>query len=97
MINIGSPWKKLVAPEIIKQTSMLSSSEKLSHFMREAEDRVLNFLSATSFSPIFFLKGEITHDCFGSVQITQLNQPPVGRFIFFTVYKLSPLKKLIIS
>lgn len=93
LINIDSQWKKLVALEIIKQGLHFPRWKSL--FMRETEDRILNVLSICSFSPIFFLKGEITQDYFGSVSIYP-TQPFFGYFSF-TVYRLSCLKKIIIS
>ena len=48
-----------------------------------------------SFTLIFFLKGEINEDHFGSISV-HLNQTILGYFIF-TVYKLSCLKWSVIS
>lgn len=91
LTDTDSQWKKHPAAEIIKQIMcFLSSWEELSLFTMEAGGRILNVLSIPSFGLIFFLKGEITQDGFGSVSI-HLIQPFLGYFIF-TVYKLSPFK-----
>ena len=64
-------------------------------FHKESWRQNLNVLSISSFTPIFFLKGEINEDHFGSISV-HLNQAILGYFIF-TVYKLSRLKWSVIS